>query len=93
MQETINCCVGCNILFTYDSSKTILRREADDDFERCPSELLEIVGVAHQDARSMRYFDGAGNLMDAHIRSGLEEVVHVKLVAEEMNVLQIRNDL
>lgn len=38
----------------------------------------------------MWYFDGAGNLTDAQ---ALEKVVHVKLDAEEVNVLQIRNDL
>ena len=49
--------------------------------------------MVHQDALSMRYFDGVGNLTDAQIRTGLKNVARVKRVAGETNVRKIRNDL
>ena len=49
--------------------------------------------LVHQDALSIGYFDGTGNLTDVQIRAGLEKVARVKRVAEEMNVNKIRNDL
>ena len=49
--------------------------------------------LVHQDALSLRYSDGTGNLTDAQIRTGMEKVACVKPVAEEMNVHNIRNDL
>ena len=49
--------------------------------------------MVHQDALSMRYFDGVGNLTDAQIRTSLEKVARVKRVAGETNVSKIRNDL
>ena len=70
-----------------------MRREAGDGFERRPAKLLELVGSVHQDALSMRYFDGVGNLTDAQIRIGLEKASRVKRVAGETNVSEIRNDL
>ena len=49
--------------------------------------------LVHQDALSMRYFDGVGNLTDAQVRTGLEKVARVKRVAGETNISKIRNDL
>ena len=69
-----------------------MKREAGDGLERRPAELSELVDLVHQDALSMRYFDGVGNLTDAQIRTGLENVARVKRVAEE-NVSNICNDL
>ena len=80
-------------MVNYSSYKKTARREAGDDFERRPAELSELVDLVHQDALSMRYFDGVGNLTDAQIRTGLAKVAHVKRVAGEMNVSKIRNDL
>ena len=70
-----------------------MRHEGGDGFERRPAELSDVVDLVHQDALSMRYFDGIGNLADAQMRTGLEKVARVKLVAVETNVSKIRNDL
>ena len=70
-----------------------VRREAGDGFERRPAELSEVVDLVHQDALSMRYFDGIGNLTDVQIRTGLEKAARVKRVANEMDVNKIHNDL
>ena len=75
---------------TYDSYKKTVRREAGDGFERSPAELSEVGNLIHQDALSMRYFDGTENLMDVQILTGLEKVARVKRVAEAMNVHKFR---
>ena len=80
-------------LVNYDSYKKTVRREAGNDFKRRPAELSELVDLVHQDALSMRYFDGVGNLTDAQIHTGLETVARVKRVAGETNVSKIRKDL
>ena len=92
--ETQTLALVATFLVTYDSYKRPVRREAGDDgFERRPAELSEVVDLVHQDALSIRYFDGTGNLTDVQIRTGLEIVAGVKRVAEEMNVHKIRNHL
>ena len=70
-----------------------MRCEARDGFEQRPAELSEVVGLVHQDALSMRYFDGIGNLTDVQIRTGLEKVARVKRVAGAINAKKIRNEL
>ena len=91
--ETLTAALVATFLVTYDSYKKTVRREAGDGFERRPVELAEVVDLVHQDALSMRYFDGFRNLTDVQIRTGLEKIARVKRVAEEMNVNKIRNDL
>ena len=91
-EETLTAALVATFLVNYDSYKKTVRREAGDGFERRPAELSELVDLVHQDALSMRYFDGVGNLTDAQIRTGLEKVARVKRVAGEMNVSKIRND-
>lgn len=76
-----------------DSYNTTVRREAGDGFQRPPAELSEIVDLVHQHASSMLYFDGAGNLTDVQIGTGLEKFARVKRLAEEMGVSEIHNDL
>ena len=91
--ETLTAASVATFLVTYDSYKKTVRREPGDGFERCPAEFLEILDLVYQDALSMRYFHGTGNLANVQILTGLEEVARVKWVAEEMNVHKIRNDL
>ena len=91
--ETLTAALVATFLVNYDSYKKTVRREAGDGFERRPAELSEVVDLIHQDALSMRYFDGVGNLTDAQIRTGLAKVVRVKRVAGETNVSKVRNDL
>ena len=78
---------------TYDSCKKTVRREAGNGFERRPAELSEVVDLVHQDALSMRFCYVTGNLTDVQIRTDLENVARVKLVAEDMNVHEIGNSL
>ena len=52
-----------------------------------------VVDLIYQDALSMQYVDGIGNLTDVQIRTGLEKVARVKRVAEEMDIYKICNDL
>ena len=92
-EETLTAALVATFLVNYDIYKKIVRREAGDGFERCPAELSELVDLVHQDALSMRYFDGVGNLTDTQIRTGLEKVARVKRVAGETTVSKIRNDL
>ena len=91
--ETLTAALVSTVLVTYDSYKKTVWREAGDGFQRRPAELSEVVDLVHQDALSMRYFDGTGNLTDVQIRIGLEKVARMKRVAEEMDVHKIRNDL
>ena len=60
---------------------------------RRPAEFSKLVDLVHQDALSMRYFDGVGNLIDAQVRTSLEKVARMKRVAGETNISKIRNDL
>ena len=92
-EETLTAALVATFLVNYDSYKKYVRREAGDGFERRPAELSEVVDLVHQDALSMRYFNGVGNLTDAQIRTGLENVARVKRVAGETNVSKIRSDL
>ena len=92
-EETLTAALVATFLVNYDSYKKPVRREAGDGFMRRPAELSELVDLVHQDALSMRYFDGVKNLTDAQIRTGLEKVARMKRVAEETNVSNIRNDL
>ena len=91
--ETLTAALVATFLVTYDSYKKAVRREARDSFERRSAELSEVVDLVHQDALSMRYFDGTGSLTDVRIRTGLEKVARVKRVTEEMNVYKIHNGL
>ena len=91
--ETLTAALVTTFSVTYDSYKKTVRHEAGNGFERRPAELSEVVDLAHQDALSMRYFDGNGNLTNVQIRSGLEKVPRVERVAGTMNVHKIRNDL
>ena len=91
--ETLAAALVATFLVTYDSYKKTVRREAGDDFERRPAELSEVVNLAHQDALSMYYFHGTGNLTDVQIRICLENVARIKRVTEVMNIHKIRNDL
>ena len=77
----------------YDRYKKTVWREAGDGFQRRPAELSEVVDFVHQDALSMQYVDGTGNLTGVQIRIGLEKVARMKRLAEEMDVHKIRNDL
>ena len=92
-EETLTAALVATFLVTYDSYKKNVRREARDGFERRPAELSEVVDLVHQDALSMWYFHGIGNLADAQMRTGLEKVVRVKRVAVETIVSKICNDL
>ena len=92
-EETLTAALVATFLVNYDSYKKTVRREAGDGFMRRPDELSELVDLVHQDALSMRYFDGVGNLTDAQVRTGLEKVARVKRVAGETNISKIRNDL
>ena len=92
-EEIMTAALVATFLVNCDSYKKTVRQEAGDGFERRPAELSELVDLVHQDALSMRYFDGVGNLADAQIRTGLEKVSRVKRVAGETNVSKIRNDL
>ena len=92
-EETLTAALVATFLVNYDSYKKTVRREAGDGFMRRPAELSELVDLVHQDALSMRYFDGVGNLTDAQVRTGLEKVARVKRVAGETNISKIRNDL
>ena len=92
-EETLTAALVATFLVNYDSHKKTVRREAGDGFERRPAESSELVDLVHQDALSMRYFDGVGNLTDTQIRTSLEKVARVKRVAGETNVSKIRNDL
>ena len=92
-EETLAAALVATFLVNYDSYKKTARREAGVGFERRPAELSEVVDLVHQDALSMRHFDGVGNLKDAQIRTGLEKGTIVKRVAGETNVSKIRNDL
>ena len=92
-EETLTAALVATFLVTYDSYKKTWRREAGDGFERRPAELSEVVDLVHQDALSMRYFDGIGKLADAQMRTGREKVAYVKRVAVETNVSKIHNDL
>ena len=91
--ETLDCCLSCDLFGQSRQLQKTVKREAGDGFERHPAELSEVVDLIHQDALSMRYFDGVGNLTDAHTRTGPEKVARVKRVAGETNVSKIRNDL
>ena len=91
--ETLTAALVATVLVNYDSYKKTVRREAGDGFESRPAELSEVVDLVHQNALSMRYFDGVENLTDAQIRTGLEKVARVKRVAGETNVSKSRNDL
>ena len=91
--ETLTAALVATFLVTYDSYKNTVRREASNGFERSPAELSEVVDLIHQDALSMRYADGIGNLTDVQTRTGLEKVACAKRVVEEMHVNEIRNDL
>ena len=92
-EETLTAALVATFLVDYDSYKKTVRRETGDGFMRRPAELSEPVDLVHQDALSMRYFDGVGNLTDAQVRTGLEKVARVKRVAGETNISKIRNDL
>ena len=92
-EETLTAALVATFLVTYDSYKKHVRREARGGFERRPAELSEVVDLVHQDALSMRYFHGIGNLADAQMRTGLEKVARVKRVAVETIVSKICNDL
>ena len=92
-EETMTVALVATFLVNYDSYKKTVRREASDGFMRRPAEVSELVDLVHQDALSMRYFDGVGNLTDAQVRTGLEKVARVKRVAGETNISKIRNDL
>ena len=92
-EETLTAALVATFLVNYDSYEKTVRREAGDGFMRRPAELSELVDLVHQDALSMRYFDGVGNLTDAQVRTGLEKVARVKRVAGETNISKIRNDL
>ena len=91
--ETLAAALVATFLVNCDSYKNSVRREAGDGFEPRPAKLSEVVDSIHQEALSMRSFDGVGNLTDAQIRTGLEKVARVKRVAGETNVSKIRNDL
>ena len=92
-EETLTSALVATFFVTYNSYKKTVRHEAGDGFERRPAELSEVVDLVHQDALSMRYLDGNGNLADAQKRTGLEKVARVKRIAVETNVSKIRNDL
>ena len=92
-EETLTAALVATFLINYDSYGKTVRREAGDGFLRRPAELSELVDLVHQDALSMRYFDGVGNLTDAQVRTGLEKVARVKRVAGKTNISKIRNDL
>ena len=92
-EETLTAALVATFLVNYDSGKKTVKREAGDGFEGRPAELSELVDLVHQDAFSMRYFGGVGNLTDAQIRTGLEKVARVKRIAGKTNVSKIRNNL
>ncbi|CAN0442656.1 unnamed protein product, partial [Ascophyllum nodosum] len=81
-EETLTAALVATFWSLRQLQKTV-RREAGDGFMRRPAELSELVDLVHQDALSMRYFDGVGNLTDAQVRTGLEKVARVKRVAGE----------
>ena len=80
--ETLTAALVATFLVNYDSYKKLVRREAGDGFERRPAKLSEVVDLANQDALSMRYFEGVGNLTDAQICTGLEKLARVKRLLE-----------
>ena len=68
-RETVTAALVATYLVTYNIYKKTVRREAGDGFERLLADLLEIVDMFYQDALSMQYFDGTGNLTDVQNRT------------------------
>ena len=56
--ETLTSALVATFSITYNSYRNAVRREAGDRFEPRPAELSEVVDLVHQDALSVRYFDG-----------------------------------
>ena len=74
-EETLTAALVATFSVTYDSYKNTVGREGGDGFERRPAELSDVADLVHQDALSMRYFDGIGNLADAQMRTGWKKLL------------------